>query len=140
MMGQLPAACVVPMFANDKFSVDYAGPLTPKVGSSQRLTYIKAYVTIFVCLCTECCHIKLVSDHTTDAFLATLYRFVSRRGKPCQLWSDKDLKELSVFSHSKPLKDYVVNFCSSQVIEWKFNHPGGPHHSSVRENSIKASP
>ena len=47
-MGQLPSARVLPTFANDRVSVDYAGLLTLKVGSTRKPTYRKAYVAIFV--------------------------------------------------------------------------------------------
>ena len=88
LMGQVPAARVIPSFANENVSVDYAGPLTLKVGAIRKPTYCKAYAAIFVCLSTESCHIELVSDLSAEAFLAALRRFVSRRGKPSQIWSD----------------------------------------------------
>ena len=53
LMGQLPAPRVLPTFSNERVSVDYAGPLTLKVGSTRRPTYLKAYAAIFVCLATE---------------------------------------------------------------------------------------
>ena len=126
--------------ANENVSVDYAGPLTIKVGAARRPTYCKAYVAIFVCLATESCHIELVSDLTAEAFLAALRRFVSRRGRPSQIWSDnascfhranKDLKELSRLLEEQATQESVVNFCSSQSIHWKFSPPTGPHHGSV---------
>ena len=147
LMGQLPASRVLPTFANEKVSVDYAGPLTLKVGSKRKPTYHKAYVAIFVCLATESCHIELVSDLTAEAFLAALRRFVSRRGKPKEIWSDnatcfrranKDLKELSSALQRQGTQDRVMNFCTSQNIQWNFSPPTGPHHGSVWENGVKA--
>lgn len=147
LMGQLPAARVLPTFANEKVSVDYAGPLTLKVGTIRRPTYCKAYAAIFVCLATESCHIELVSDLTADAFLAALRRFVSQRGKPSQIWSDnatcfrrtdRDLKELSNFLQQQANQESMVNFCANQSIQWKFSPPTGPHHGSIWENGVKA--
>ena len=147
LMGQVPSARVVPSFANENVSVDYAGPLTLKIGAIRRPTYCKAYAAIFVCLATESCHIELVSDLTAEAFLAALRRFVSRRGKPTQIWSDnascfhranKDLKELSRLIEEQATQESIINFCSSQGIQWKFSPPTGPHHGSVWENGVKA--
>ena len=77
LMSQLPSARVLPTFANDRASIDYAGPFTLKAGSTRKPMYRKAYVVIFACLVTEACHIKLVSDLSAEAFLAALRRFVS---------------------------------------------------------------
>ena len=105
-MGQLSAARVLPTFSNERVSVDYVGPLSLKVGSTRRPTFLQAYAAVLVCLATESCHIELVSDLTAEAFLGALRRFVSRRGKPSEIWSDnatcfrhadKNLKELSHF-------------------------------------------
>ena len=62
LMGQVPTARLLPSFANERVSVDYAGPLTLKIGTTRRPTYCKAYVAIFLCLATESCHIELVSN------------------------------------------------------------------------------
>ena len=48
LMGQLPSARVLPTF-----SVDYAGPLTLKIGAIRKPTYTKAYAAIFMCLVTN---------------------------------------------------------------------------------------
>ena len=51
-------------------------------------------------------HLELVSDLTSDAFVATLRRFVAHLGKPTLIWSDhgssfvgasRELKELAKF-------------------------------------------
>lgn len=147
LMGQVPNARLLPSFANERVSVDYAGPPTLKIGTTRRPTYCKAYVAIFVCLATESCHIELVSNLTAEAFLAALRRFISRRGKPIQIWSDnascfhrakKELKELGQCLQQQNTQESIMNFCSTQGIQWKFSSPTGPHHGSVWENGVKA--
>ena len=49
LIGQVTTA-LLPSFANERVSVDYAGPLSLKIGTTRRPTYCKAYVAIFVCL------------------------------------------------------------------------------------------
>ena len=47
----------------------------------QNVTSLKVwYVAIFVCMSTEAVHLELVSDLTTEAFIASLKRLFSRRG------------------------------------------------------------
>eukprot|EP00794_Sanderia_malayensis_P010236 gene10236-11286_t len=147
LMGQVPEARVCPTFVNERVSVDYAGPLTIKSGNKRRPIYANAYAAIFVCMETKACHIELVSDLTADTFLAALRRFVSRRGKPKEMWSDngtqftrtnKDLKELYESLKQDVLQNKVSDWCSTQGIQWHFSPPTGPHHGSVWENGVKS--
>ena len=62
--------------------VDYAGPFTLKKGHTRKPVLVKAYIAIFVCFSSKAAHLEIVSDLTTEAFLACLQRFVSRRGLP----------------------------------------------------------
>ncbi|XP_062556850.1 uncharacterized protein LOC134221678 [Armigeres subalbatus] len=89
MMGDLPSYRIrpAPVFTNT--GVDYAGPFFIKSSSAARKPQItKAYVSLFVCMQTRAIHLELVSDLTTDAFLAALRRFTSRRGLPKTMHSD----------------------------------------------------
>ncbi|CAB4026641.1 uncharacterized protein LOC110248986, partial [Paramuricea clavata] len=139
-MGQLPKERVNPSFANEVVSVDYAGPVFIKAGSKRRPIYQKAYIAIFVCLQTKSCHIEFVSDLTAEAFVAALRRFVARRGKPGQIWSDnatcftranKDLKDFYDYLKEAETQETIANFRSTQGIQWKFSPPAGPHHGST---------
>ena len=53
LMGQLPSTRVLPTFANDKVSVDYAGPFTLKVGSTRKPTYCKSIRSHFRLPCNR---------------------------------------------------------------------------------------
>ena len=46
------------------------------------------YVSIFICFATKAVHLELVSDLTTEAFLASLSRFFSRRRRSRTIHSD----------------------------------------------------
>ena len=85
MMGQLPMERITPDAVFDKVGIDYAGPVYIKQGSVRKPTILKAYVSVFVSLSVQAVHLELVSDLTTEAFLACLRRFIGRRGKPATI-------------------------------------------------------
>ncbi|GFS73473.1 anoctamin-1 [Trichonephila clavipes] len=85
-------------------------------------------------------HIEIVSDLTSDAFIATLKRFFSRRGKCAKLYSDngktfvganKELKRfLKLIEDSD---DNLAGFLSAEGIEWKFIPPRAPSFGGLWE-------
>ena len=85
MLGQLPSERVTPGIVFENVGVDYAGPVYLKYGHSRKPTIIKAYICVFVSMSVKAVHLELVSDLTTEAFIATLRRFIARRGKPNNL-------------------------------------------------------
>ena len=82
MLGELPIEHVMPGLVFNKVGVDYAGPVYIKYGFIRKPTIVKAYICIFVALSVKAIHLELVSDLSTDAFVASLRRFIARRGKP----------------------------------------------------------
>ena len=88
MLGQLPTERLAAGPVFDNVGVDYAGPVYIKYGFVRKPTIVKAYVCVFVSLSVKAVHLELVSDLTTDAFIASLRRFIARRGKPSSIWSD----------------------------------------------------
>ena len=76
MLCQLPTARVSPDTVFDKVGIDYAGPINIKYGYVLKPTIVKAYVCVFVSLSVKAVHLEPVSDLTTEAFIATLRRFV----------------------------------------------------------------
>ena len=81
LMGQLPLERVTPGCVFEKVGVDYAGSFHIKYGMVRKPTLVKAHVCVFVSRC-ESSSLEAVSDLTSDAFIATLRRFVARRGHP----------------------------------------------------------
>ena len=122
MLGQLPLNRLTPGL---RVGVDYTGPVTIKSGYVRKPTFVKAYVCVFVSLSTKAVHLELVSDLTSEAFIATLRRFIACRGKPSCIWSDngtnfvgaaREPKELFEFLGNLRTQRIISEFCSSQHI------------------------
>ena len=71
-MGQLPFERVTPGSVFEKVGVDYACPFHVKYGMVRKATTVKAYLCIFVSLAVKAVHLEVVSELTTEAFIATL--------------------------------------------------------------------
>lgn len=87
-MGQLPLSRVTPSRAFTHTGIDYAGSLTLKTWKGRGAKTYKAWICAFVCITTSAAHIEVVSDYSTDGFLATFKRFTARRGIPAHLYTD----------------------------------------------------
>ncbi len=145
-LGQLPIERITPDLVFNRVGLDYAGPLFIKYGSVRKPTVIKTYVCVFVSLSVKAVHLELVSDLTSQAFIAALRRFISRRGKPTLLWSDngtnfvganREIKELYGFLKQQVIQQEVSEFCSCQGISWKFIPGHAPHFGGLWEAAVK---
>jgi hypothetical protein len=63
-----------------KWGIDYVGPFEIKSGNTRSKTTTKCYVALFICMATKAIHLELVSNLTSEAFIAALKRFIARRG------------------------------------------------------------
>ncbi len=59
-----------------------------RTGHTRKATFLKSYAVVFVCLTTKAVHLDLCSSLSTVDFLATLDRFIARRGCPAEIYSD----------------------------------------------------
>ena len=109
--------------------MDYAGPVYVKRGHVRKPTVVKAYICVFVSLSVKAVHLELVSDLTTEAFIATLRRFIACQGKPSLVWSDhgshfvgaqKELRELANFLEDQKTQNTVSQFTKNRLEV----HPG----------------
>ena len=144
LFGQLPADRLNPGRAFDCVGVDYAGPLLIKSGPIRKPVLKKAYVAVFVCFATKAAHLELVSELTTEAFIATLRRFIGRRGLPSKIWSDHGTnfvgaeREIRDLLRGESSTEGITKFCVSQNIKWTFIPEHAPHFGGLWEAAVKA--
>ena len=143
-MSNLPKARVTPHRPFSICGLDFTGPIQLLKWKGCR-NGIKAYICLFVCFSTKAIHLELVTELTTECFLAALRRFISRRGIPLEIHSDNATTFVGAARHLKDLKtfltthnNYVVNFATDLNINWHFIPPNGPHFGGLWEAGIKS--
>lgn len=135
LMGDLPPARVSQVKAFSNSGVDFAGPVLITLGKHRGIRTQKAYICVFICLVTKALHLEVVSDLTSEAFLAAFRRFVARRGRCSDLFSDRGTNFVGA---NKILKTYCENACESLTIRWHFNPPASPHFGGIWEAAVKS--
>jgi len=144
LMGSLPSPRVNRDFPFNKVGVDYAGPfqLLQKKGRGSKT--FKGYFAIFICLVTRAIHLEAVTDMTSENFLAAFKRFIGRRGKPSQIFSDCGTnfiganKEIQRALRSVEFQSSVCHTLADLGISWNFNPPSAPHHGGLWEAGVKS--
>ncbi|XP_055910537.1 uncharacterized protein LOC129944900 [Eupeodes corollae] len=146
LMGNLPSSRVNPSFAFAHTGCDYAGPITLRSSRGRKPTLSKGYISLFVCMTTKALHLELVSDLTTDAFLAALKRFIARRGRCSVLYSDNGtnfqgaarvLSDMYKLVQSQNHNKKVAEMLAGESIDWKFIPPHSPHFGGLWEAGVK---
>jgi len=144
LMGNLPAYQITPVRPFVRCGVDYAGPFTLRAIPSRSKVTFKAYLAIFVCFTTRAIHLKVVSSLSTEAFLATLRRFISRRGRPSDIYSDCGTNFVGAANEIKMLLknpttiSKITNAMTNDDISWHFNPAGAPHMGGIWEAGVKS--
>ncbi|GFX85126.1 integrase catalytic domain-containing protein [Trichonephila clavipes] len=91
-------------------------------------------------------HLEIVSDLTTEAFLAALKWFVARRGRPLEIHSDNgrnfvgannELRKI-LKALSKGKMEKVMDFLSKEQIKWNFNPHSAPLFDGLWEAGVKS--
>lgn len=146
-MADLPTYRVSEAKAFVHTGVDYAGPIRITLARRRGQHSQKAYICLFVCLVTKAIHVELVSDLTSDAFLAAFKRFISRRGPVSCLYSDNGTNFVGAKAKLDELYSFLLNASytsslSSELatrrIEWKMIPPRSPHFGAMWESNIKS--
>ena len=139
LLGQLPKERVTMSRPFQSTGIDFAGPIYIRHGGrrsrSANSVSAKSYIALFVCLSTKAVHIELVTDLSTDCFLAALRRFIGRRGLPSHIFSDngstfcsadRHIQEMYDFLKTDQVKSKTQSFAISNGIKWSFIPPYSP--------------
>nr|XP_023023541.1 uncharacterized protein LOC111511741 [Leptinotarsa decemlineata] len=134
-MGNLPFHRVSKLKPFSCVGIDYGGPYTISLGRYRGAKIDKAYICLFVCSATKALHIELVSDLSTDTFIAALKRFMSRRGRVSYIFSDNATNFVGA---SRIFMDLMKVATQEEQIEWKFIPPSSPHFGGLWEAGIES--
>ncbi|XP_029157318.1 uncharacterized protein LOC114929805 [Nylanderia fulva] len=146
-MADLPAQRVTASKPFTHSGVDYAGPILLKEGKRRNAKLHKAYMSVFVCFSTRAVHLEIVTNLTSEAFLGSFKRFISRRGKPACVYSDngttfvgarKQIKELYDLINDDDTQFAIRRFMRDNEINWHFIPPHAPHVGGLWEAAVKS--
>ncbi|XP_077997089.1 uncharacterized protein LOC144450360 [Glandiceps talaboti] len=140
VMAPLPEARVTP--GDPPFTsvgVDYFGPLIVK----WRRGTTKRYGCVFTCLAIRAVHIEVAHSLSTDSFIQAVWRFVSRRGPPRELFSDNGTNFRGAeFEVKQALENWnqerIIDNLRRKHIQWHFNPPAASHAGGVWERMIRS--
>jgi len=140
-MGILPEARVHSVRPFSSVGTDYGGPFFIKECKRRNTKVTKVYIAVFVCMATKAIHVELVSDLTTEAFLAALDRFIARRGVPAHVYSDCGTNYCGAARQLKHMfrdKNVQAQVSVRAACNWHFNPPAAPHFGGLWEAGIKS--
>lgn len=120
-----------------------AGKKLP-ISEKSTLKSVKAWIALFVCMCTKAVHIEVVKELTTNTYLAAFTRFSARRGLPTDIYSDNAKTFVGADGaltreFNRMLEEITIpNKLAEIGIQWHFIPPRSPHFGGVWEAGIKA--
>lgn len=142
IMGNLPQERLEPGFPFIRCGVDYAGPVFTLNRKGRGAKLQKSYICLFVCFVTRAVHLELVGDLSSDAYLLALKRFISRRGKPIEIFSDNGRNFVGLMNEfAKFLKccsDDIKDYATSQNIKFKMIPSYASHFGGLWEAGVKS--
>lgn len=138
LMGQLPAPRVNCSRPFTHTGVDLTGFFKIKCVNHRATKFYKAYVVVFICLAVKAVHLEMVSDLSTDTFVAAFDRFASRRGLPAVVYSDNATNFVGVQNIIEINHNKVAEDLATRGIQWSFIVPQSPHRGGLWEAAVKS--
>lgn len=143
-MGLLSKARVTPDQPFLHTGVD-ARPISLRTSRGRRHRIYKAFLSVFVCFSTRAVHLEVVSDYSSDAFLAVLHRFMIRRELCHTIYSDCGITFVGVDSQLRAFLGpagrevhQIVERLADTGVRWRFNPPAALHFGDLWEAAVKA--
>lgn len=146
-MGNLPKSRLVCSRPFENIGIDFCGPYFIKEKKHRNRNKIKIYVATFICLVTKAVHLEVVSELTTEAFIASLKRLFARRGKARAIYSDNATNFVGASNHLREMFEFIQNDKNQRVINqyltnegilWSLIPPRSPHFGGIWEASVKS--
>lgn len=127
----LPIERIQPMATFEVTGVDLAGPIYLRGD-------VKSWIVIYCCAVYRCIHLELTQSLSTEAFIRTFRRFISRRGRPRLIITDNGTN----FTGTKNLLstidwNEVQRVSTIMRIKWKLNAPTAAWWGGFFERMIK---
>ncbi|GBM45351.1 hypothetical protein AVEN_172970-1 [Araneus ventricosus] len=147
MMADLPSARVNISRVYTKVGLDFCGPFSIKLIPGRVKRVYKCYICIFVCFVVKAIHLEIVNSLSTEAFIGALKRFISRRGRPSDIFSDNgtnfvgannELLKILKGLFKRESAEKFEDFLASEGIKWHFNPPATPHFGGLWEAGVKS--
>ena len=139
LLAELPRSRFDCKHAFSSVGLDFCGPIYVRTRRGSQ----KRYILLVTCLASRAVHLEVTSSLDTDCFLLALPRFIARRGRPTQIFSDngKNLKR-----GEKELREALQQWNKAHIndalaqhnIKWYFNPPAAPHMGGCWESLISS--
>ena len=100
-----------------------------------------------MCFTTKAAHLEIVSNATTEAFLACLRRFVSQRGRPTHIYSNNGgtfqgarwhLQELYALLDKSTTQSTVNTYLLQERVQWHSMPERAPRFGGLWEAAVKS--
>ncbi|GFT06869.1 uncharacterized protein TNCV_3112461 [Trichonephila clavipes] len=98
----------------------------------------KGWVVLFTCAVFPAVYFELITSLSTAAFLQSLRRFISRRGRSTIIYSDNGTNFVGSNSALSSIDwDVVTSKANIQKIKWKFNPPSAAWWGGFGERMVQ---
>jgi hypothetical protein len=134
-MAPLPSHRVQQLKPFQCVGVDFAGPFAVTQIRRRGAKSTKAYLCLFVCFTTKAVHLELASNLSTEVFLASLRRFIARRGRCTRIVSDCGTNFKGA---AREIQKLMRAAAEQEQIIWEFNPPSAPHFGGLWEAGVKS--
>ena len=120
--------------------VDYFGPMLVKRARAR----VKKWGCLFTCMVTRAIHLELADSLEADDFIMVLRCFISRRGKPKEMYSDNGTNfvgashELQDSLQDLNENDSLHSYLLKSTITWHFIPPQAPHFGGAWERLVRS--
>lgn len=138
-MAPLPRDRITRAYPFQKCGVDFTGPIYVNTGAKVE----KSYIALYTCTNIRAIHLELVQNQSTEAFLRSFRRMISRRGMISTFYSDnsltfksasQEMKRYQAIMNGKGFKDFLIE----NNIEWKFIVDYAPWWGGFYERMMKS--